>query len=97
METSHRAGNGYLAYGDWMNLSSGVPNTMEILMGERPGGFFCAFLMVEAKGEKYRKEASGRPILPIFRLGDAEINLEEAVKSGKAPVFEPGGPVFSSQ
>lgn len=60
--------NGALSAGDWLDLKAKEPVDLDILIGEYPGGGFCAFLMVEEKGGKYETDAKGNPILPIFQL-----------------------------
>lgn len=65
-----RAGNGNMTYGDWFDLAEGEAVDLDVLVGERPGGQFAAFLVYERKGETY--EYSGpHPVLPLFRLADA--------------------------
>ncbi len=54
--------------GDWIDFKKGQPVDLDIILGERPGGGFCAFLMIEKKGETYKKSKSGKPILPVFQL-----------------------------
>ncbi|BCU78395.1 hypothetical protein [Luteolibacter sp. LG18] len=41
---------------------------IEILVSEVPGGSFFAYLMIEEIGVKYAKDATGSPILPVFRI-----------------------------
>jgi hypothetical protein len=87
LEKTHKAGNGWLAYGEWMDLDKSSPQKIEILLGERPGGQFCAFLMVEAKDASYKKEASGRPILPLFQLAETDMSFDADVRRGVAPAY----------
>ncbi len=49
------AANGQLAYGDWMTLKKGEPIDLDVLVGERPGGLFAAFLLYEKQGRTTRK------------------------------------------
>ena len=60
-------GNGDLSMGDWMDLKKDVPLDLDVLVGERPGGQFCAFLLYEKKGEVY-PEKDGKTIYPAFQL-----------------------------
>ncbi len=69
-------------------LTEGDKHKIEVLVGEQPGGEFCAYLFIEEKNKEYQKEASGRPVLPIFRTAD----LETAPSKGAA--FDPDAPVF---
>lgn len=62
------AANGNLLYGDWITLKKDEPVDLDVLVGERPGGSFCAFLLYEKQGEEYPKTASGVPKLPLFQL-----------------------------
>lgn len=92
----HKIGNGQLAYGDWIPLQAGQPNQIHILLGERPGGFFCGFLLIQEKGKKYEVDAKsgGRPILPLFRTQTAEISFPPDTNPANIPVYESRGPVF---
>jgi len=66
-----RAGNGHLVVGDWVVLKKDEPVDFDVLVGERPGGQFCAFLMYEKSGVTY-KEEHGQKHYPIFQLAPAE-------------------------
>jgi hypothetical protein len=50
--------------GEKIELHGGVSYNMEIVIGERPGGEFIAFLLLEKDGAQY----AGAPNLPIFKL-----------------------------
>jgi hypothetical protein len=54
--------------GDWFNVGAGEIMDLDVIIGERPGGSFNAFLMVEKQGETYKKTAQGFSILPIFQV-----------------------------
>ena len=60
-------GNGDLSMGDWVDMKKDVPVDLDVLIGERPGGSFCAFLLYEKKGEVYPQK-DGRTIYPAFQL-----------------------------
>lgn len=60
--------NGNLFYGDWVEMHKGQPIDLDVLVGERPGGDFCAFLLYQRQGETYPKDSSGALILPVFQL-----------------------------
>jgi len=63
------AGNGNLKVGDWIDFKKGVPFDIDIVLGERPGGNFGAFLMIEKEGGVYEMTPDGKfPILPIFQV-----------------------------
>ena len=75
--------------GKRMELRAGQFYDIDIVLSEGPGGLFCAMLLVEQEGVTYQKVAKGNPILPLFRLADAE-----TATSPNAPAFMPGGPVW---
>lgn len=62
------AANGKLVYGDWMELKKDQPIDLDVIVGERPGGLFSAFLLYQKRGESYPVDASGRPLYPVFQL-----------------------------
>jgi len=86
-EPNHKAGNGWLAYGKWLDLNSGDVQKIEVLLGEQPGGFFCAFLLVEAESTEYKKDAAGRPILPLFQLAETDLSFDSDISKGAAPSY----------
>ena len=51
-----------IQYGDWVSLD-GVD--IDILVGERPGGFIGGTLLIQQEGKDYEMQ-NGRPILPVF-------------------------------
>ncbi|MGE9296020.1 MAG: hypothetical protein ACQKBV_07030 [Puniceicoccales bacterium] len=61
-------GNGALAVGDWISARQGQQLEIEILIGERPGGHFSTYLLVEEQGKQYPTSHDGRPVLPIFKM-----------------------------
>ena len=61
------AGNGSLVMGDWMPLTVAHPVDLDIIIGEHPGGQFCAFLSVQKEGETYEM-IGGKPVLPLFQV-----------------------------
>ncbi|VGO16971.1 hypothetical protein PDESU_05565 [Pontiella desulfatans] len=79
--------------GDWFHLTKGKPTEMEVLVGERPGGFFFCHLLIEQDGVEYPKGEGGRPLLPIFKTQEIPEKLIPQMK------IEPGtcttdGPTF---
>jgi hypothetical protein len=62
------AGDGNLRPGDWLNLKAGEIIDLDVIIGERPGGLFNAFLMVEKQGANYETDRRGHPILPILQI-----------------------------
>jgi hypothetical protein len=73
---------GWLTTGDWVDLRRDKPVDIDILVGERPGGGFAAWLLVERKGETYPTDDKGHPILPVFQLAQSE----PALAKGRAPM-----------
>jgi len=85
-KTGMKAGNGSLKVGDWVDFKKGTPFDIDIMMGERPGSSFCAFLMIEKEGGTYQTiPEKGYPILPIFQV----------VKKVGKPTNISAGPPFS--
>jgi hypothetical protein len=54
--------------GDWFTVKADDIIDLDIVIGERPGGYFNAFVMIEKQGEGYEKDAKGHNILPIFQV-----------------------------
>lgn len=67
------AANGKLVYGDWVALQKDQPIDLDVLVGERPGGKFSAFLLYEKQGTAYPADESGLPRYPVFQLAPSEI------------------------
>jgi hypothetical protein len=61
------AGNGELTYGDWIPMKKNEPIDLDVLVGERPGGDFCAFLLYERQGANYPKQGN-TTLYPVFKL-----------------------------
>jgi hypothetical protein len=62
---------------------------IDILIGERGGGTFDCFLLIEKKGGTYAKTKDGHPILPIFRLAPSQTQ-----PAPDAPRIMANGPVW---
>ncbi|MBC8127921.1 MAG: hypothetical protein H8M99_12340 [Gloeobacteraceae cyanobacterium ES-bin-144] len=71
--------NGNLVYGDWVTLKKDQPIDLDILVGERPGGFFCAFLLFQKQGDTYQNDKEGHPILPVFQLSNQNIQSKSGI------------------
>jgi hypothetical protein len=63
----YQAGNGHLNAGDWVPLKAGQPVDLDVIIGEQPGGEFCAFLLYEKQGATY-PSSRGHPVLPLFQV-----------------------------
>lgn len=85
------AANGLLAYGDWMTLKKDEPIDLDVLVGERPGGLFAAFLLYEKQGVEYPVSEKGTPMFPIFQL--APFQTPKAPPK-EAPPFSETGAVW---
>ncbi len=93
-----KLGHGTMVVGDWISLKKGVPVSIEVLIGERPGGKFGCQLLIEQKGGEYKmvgSEENQRPILPIFKLKDIpdEVVKKMKVNSNQITVE---GPIFGT-
>lgn len=71
-EIAGKAANGELIYGDWIRMGKSDPIDLDIIVGERPGGGFCAFLMYQKQGTDYPKEGN-RILFPIFKLASQDM------------------------
>lgn len=54
--------------GNWVTVRAGQKVDMKILIGERPGGHFSGYLLLEKNDAEYQTDAKGSPILPLFKL-----------------------------
>jgi hypothetical protein len=84
-----RAANGSLHPGDWFTVGANEIIDLDVIIGERPGGEFNAFLMIEKKGESYQSDGEGHAILPIFQVAP----YQTPVSRGE-PKFAVGYPVW---
>jgi hypothetical protein len=77
--------------GKWMRMRAGDVYPIEIALGEVPGGYFMAFLMVQEKGVDYDQNPKGYPILPVLQLMPTEIpDYEVNQKYGGFEVMKDG-------
>jgi hypothetical protein len=81
-------GDGNLIAGDWLNLNKETIYDFDIIIGERPGGLFNAFLMVEKKGNTYPTNDRGQSIFPILQIAPYDTQ-----KAGDAH-FSTGFPIW---
>lgn len=82
-----KIGNGRMQFGHWVSLKEGEVIDLDILVGERPGGWFCAYLFIQRKGEEYPMLKS-EPVLPILQLAEPEEDVPLPPKE-KNKVSEP--------
>jgi hypothetical protein len=81
---------GGFVVGKHMDLRAGLVYDLDIIIGESPGGFFFANLLVEKEGDTYSKDGKGNPILPIFRVADTQ----PPAKNQNTPPYQENGPVW---
>ncbi len=74
-----------LGVGDTFEVTAGNSYTMEILIGECPGGFFRAWLLIEKMGATPDRDSKDNPILPIFKLAASA----PPTPHGESPVTAP--------
>lgn len=86
-----RAASGHIKAGDWIELEAGQVVDIDVLIGERGGGVFAAYLLIEKRGETYEK-IDGHPILPVFQLAPYDTPQPKSVKEG--PVIAKNGPIW---
>jgi hypothetical protein len=83
-----------LIAGDWFDVKEGDIIDLDVIIGERPGGYFNAFLMIQKKGETYETDAKGNPILPIFQVAAYDTPVIDNVNA--EPKFAKGSPPWKS-
>ncbi|MBB5351252.1 hypothetical protein HNR46_001488 [Haloferula luteola] len=59
--------------GRWLTVKKGVPIELAILTGERPGGHYSGYLLIEKDGAEYAKDALGARKLPLFKMLPSEM------------------------
>lgn len=77
-----------LVYGDWFDLKEGQEFTIDIGIGENPGGKVGFVLMIEEKDETYRKGSDGRNVLPPFVFGPLTAEDKQTLKAFSGWDFE---------
>ncbi len=77
--------------GDWMKLKKGQVIDLDVLIGERGGGVFCAFLLMQKKGQTYEMR-DGFPVLPVFQL--APFDTPQPPSTKKGPPIAAKGPIW---
>lgn len=82
--------------GDWIEWKANDFKKMDILISERPGGQFCAILLIEEKGKTYETGPDGCPILPLFRVDPARVEMPADIDKRTYPAFIMG-PIFKAK
>ncbi|GAB4241054.1 MAG: hypothetical protein OHK005_03680 [Candidatus Methylacidiphilales bacterium] len=62
-----------MRYGDWFEAQSNEILDLDIIVGERPGGEFGAYLFWQQDGVVYEKHPSGHIIPAPFQLSEAPL------------------------
>ncbi|MCC5788459.1 MAG: hypothetical protein JJT75_02410, partial [Opitutales bacterium] len=85
-----------LYYGDVMNFREGQIMDLEILIGERGGGDFNAFLLIKEVGEEIEKDDHGRPIYELFQTMPSDQHKSiEPYRSRDGPYFKVEGELYT--
>jgi len=87
-----KVASGALRAGDWIDLKEGQVVDIDVLIGERAGGVFCSFLLIEKRGDVYAQK-DGHPILPVFQL--APFDTPSPKSSATGPAIAAKGPIWS--
>ncbi|NJK91434.1 MAG: hypothetical protein HC904_06155 [Blastochloris sp.] len=89
--------NGDLGYGDWFQVLKDEPMDVDLILGENPGGNFCAFLFIQEKGVVYEMK-EGHPVLPVFRVAEQEIHVPIPRGQNRRPwpAFAQGSPAWKA-
>jgi len=53
--------------GKWMDVQKGEELDLTLITGERPGGYYGGYLLIEKEGEDYEVDSGGAPLLPLFK------------------------------
>lgn len=69
-------------YGSWVEFRRDRSSSLEILVGERPGGQFDAYVLIQRQGAQYAEDRRGNPVLPVFRVAQAAISTRT---TGRTP------------
>jgi len=72
-----RTSSGPSVAGDWFPVGAGEIIDLDVLIGERPGGEFGAWLMIQTQGTGYERDSEGKEILPAFQLGECDVPASE--------------------
>jgi hypothetical protein len=64
---------GSLKQGIPFGASAGVPLDIDVIIGEEPGGWFNAFLLLGKVGTTYDKGPNGMPAIPVFQVCPAKV------------------------
>jgi hypothetical protein len=65
---------GMYRVGDSFEVNAIESMTIDVLMGDEPGGFYNAYLLIADDSKTYQTSREGVPLYPIFQLGSNPIN-----------------------
>jgi len=65
---------GKLRVGDSFEVNTVEPVKIDVILGDEPGGFYGAFLLIADDSKTYPIGPEGVPLYPIFQLGSESIN-----------------------
>lgn len=72
-----KTSSGSSVAGDWFTVLADEIVDLDVIIGERPGGEFGAWLMIQQQGADYARNSDGKEILPAFQLGECDIPSSE--------------------
>ena len=72
--TFHGQNYGKLRVGDSFVVNTIEPIKLDVILGDEPGGFYNAYLMIVDDSKTYQVGPQGVPLYPIFQLGPEPIN-----------------------
>ena len=90
-------GGGKMAPGDWFSVDGKHPVSLELLVGERPGGMVGGLLLIEQEGVEYAKNADGTRILPIFASRPLSPARRDALESDVVYRMSADSPRFNAK
>jgi hypothetical protein len=76
-----KAADGTLVAGDWFTVAANDVIDLDVLIGERPGGTFNAFLMVQKKDQTYQD-------------GSPAVMAVNGASAGEASATSPNAPIL---
>lgn len=89
---SFRTGYEFTA-GDWMDLQEGKSYRLDLILGERPGGQFKAYLLIEREGEVDAKGGPARRLFTTVPLPALPANPDQVAVDPEPLVMSPRGGV----
>jgi len=75
--------HGVMNPGEWITMKAGETVVVEMVVGERPGGFLGGLVLIEEDGVKYPKNPDGTTVLPIFCMRPLAESTKMDLAKGK--------------